>query len=87
MKLDLEALEAELDEARGLGAMAGGVFKAGGWALFYGSTLIARVRELTDALEAAERALVDLGACDDPKCKEPNCLRALPQARAALAKP
>ena len=37
------------------------------------------------ALEAAEEALDDLGACDDPDCTEPNCVHALPLVRAALA--
>ena len=39
---------------------------------------------MRQALEAAERALVSLGACDDVGCKEPNCEHALVLVRAAL---
>ena len=36
------------------------------------------------ALEAAAVALADLGACDDPRCRDENCNHALVMVRAAL---
>lgn len=38
------------------------------------------------ALRAAESALVDLGACDDQDCREPNCVHALAKVRDALCR-
>jgi len=34
-------------------------------------------KALIDALESARNALVDLGACDDQNCQDPNCNHAL----------
>ncbi len=45
----------------------------------------ADVVALYEALEIAETALVDLGACDDPACSEPNCLHALTRVRTVLS--
>ena len=41
-------------------------------------------RQVWEAVTAAEEALVDLGACDDPACREPNCVQALVKVRQAL---
>ena len=38
----------------------------------------------TAILRRAEDALEDLHACDDPRCREPNCNHALTDIRAAL---
>lgn len=46
--------------------------------------LRAEGERLREALLVAEKALGDLGACDDPSCSEPNCARALLRVRAAL---
>lgn len=40
--------------------------------------------QLLEALKKAEMALRDLGACDDPNCDVPNCVRALPSVCAAI---
>lgn len=45
----------------------------------------ATTHEMVEALRLAEAALVDLGACDNPDCKEPGCLHALASVRAAIA--
>ena len=41
-------------------------------------------QELQKAGMDAVLALVDLGACDQGDCTEPNCLRALPRLRALI---
>lgn len=46
--------------------------------------LIRRVDWQEAALFLAEKALEDLGACDDENCPEPNCLHALVVVRRAL---
>lgn len=48
------------------------------------AVLAEEVLRLTAALGIAERALEDLGACDDEACTEPNCLHALVAVRGAL---
>ncbi len=42
-------------------------------------------KRVIEALRAAEIALVDLHACDDPKCHDDNCVQALSKVRAVLA--
>jgi hypothetical protein len=42
-------------------------------------------RRVLEALEAAAEALGDLGACDDPDCRDENCNHALTQVRNVLA--
>jgi len=44
-----------------------------------------------DQIDADERlmrdavaVLVDLGACDDPECREPNCIHFLPRLRTRI---
>lgn len=48
--------------------------------------LAAAYREAVEALVKAAVALRDLGACQDAECREANCLRALPNVEAVLAK-
>lgn len=43
------------------------------------------LHRIRSVLEAAEAALVDLGACDDETCDLLQCAHALPQVRALLA--
>jgi hypothetical protein len=38
-----------------------------------------------EALDAASEALEDLGACDDPDCRDANCNHALTKVRDVLA--
>lgn len=47
--------------------------------------LEAQNKLMTELLSDAQTALHDLGACDDPECDEPNCLRVLQRIRQALA--
>ena len=42
-------------------------------------------RCVLEALEAASEALEDLGACDDPQCRDENCNHALTKVRDVLA--
>ena len=42
-------------------------------------------RQVLEALEAASAALEDLGACDDPYCRDQNCNHALTKVRDVLA--
>ena len=42
-------------------------------------------RRVHEALEAASQALSDLGACDDPECRDENCNHALTKVRDVLA--
>jgi hypothetical protein len=42
-------------------------------------------RRVLEALEAASEALEDLGACDDPDCRDDNCNHALTKVRDVLA--
>ena len=62
----------------------------------YHSEFIAHARtdlpKALDQIDADERTmrdavavLVDLGACDDPECREPNCIHFLPRLRTRLA--
>lgn len=44
-----------------------------------------RIARLVEALRIAKAALTDLGACADPACREPNCLKALPVVTATLS--
>lgn len=44
-------------------------------------------KKVSEALEAAEMALVDLGACADSECREPNCAHALVKVRQVLYAP
>ena len=42
-------------------------------------------RCVLEALEAASEALDDLGACDDPQCRDENCNHAITKVRDVLA--
>lgn len=41
-------------------------------------------KHVLEALESAAQALEDLGACDNPKCIDPNCAHALIKVREIL---
>ena len=43
------------------------------------------LKRIRTVLQAAEAALVDLGACDDDACSVPQCTHALARVRALLA--
>ena len=47
--------------------------------------LVRLPRRVLNALEAASEALEDLGACDDPDCRDDNCNHALTKVRDVLA--
>jgi hypothetical protein len=49
------------------------------------NSVIGLPRRVLEALEAASEALSDLGACDDPACRDDNCNHALTKVRDVLA--
>lgn len=53
-----------------------------------GSVFLAAALKQIDADERLMRdavaVLVDLGACDDPECREPNCIHFLPRLRTRI---